>query len=84
MKQSFKSSGLLDFPTKANKITQPLAQITLYDSLHLHTFDRAADSIPRAQFPTPCALLEHYWHFFFRRFCRVSFNEGYFRLCKKQ
>ena len=81
MKQSFKSSGLLDFPTKANKITQPLAQITLYDSLHLHTFDRAADSIPRAQFPTPCALHEQ---FFFRRFCRVSFNEGYFRLCKKQ
>ena len=32
MKQSFKSSGLLDFPTKANKITQPLAQITMYDS----------------------------------------------------
>ena len=37
----------------------------MYDSLHLYIFDRAADSIPRAQFPTPCALLEHYWQFFF-------------------
>ena len=84
MKQSFKSSGHLDFPTKANKITQPLAQITMYDSLHLHIFDRAADSLPRAQFPTLCALLEHYWQFFFHRFCRVKFSEGYFELFKKQ
>ena len=37
----------------------------LYDSLHLRTDYSAADTIPRAQFPTPCALLERYLQFFF-------------------
>ena len=36
----------------------------LYDSLHLRTDYSAADNVPRAQFPTPCALLERYLQFF--------------------
>ena len=32
----------------------------MYDSLHLHTDYGAADNVPRAQFPTPSALLQRY------------------------
>ena len=50
----------------------------LYDSLHLRTDYSAADTIPRAQFPTPCALLERYLQFFFFCcFCRVSVSEEF-------
>ena len=44
----------------------------LYDSLHLDTVYSAADNIARVQFPTPCALLEHYLEFFFAVFVRFS------------
>ena len=44
----------------------------LYDSLHLHTVYSAADNIASVQFPTPCALLEHYLEFFFAIFVRFS------------
>ena len=36
----------------------------MYDWLHLHTFYSAADNIPRAQFPMPCALLKRYLQVF--------------------
>lgn len=59
----------------------------LHDSLHLHTIYNAAENIPRAQFSTPCALLERYLKCFFFFFLAV-FAEFVlakdFRLCEKQ
>ena len=53
----------------------------LYDSLHLHTVYSAVDNIARVQFPTPCALLEHYLEFFLPFLFVLA---KYFRLCERQ
>ena len=51
---------------------------SVYDSSRLPTVYSAADNIPRARFPTPRALLERYLQFFFFcRFYRVNFSEGF-------
>ena len=55
--------------------------VNLYDSLHLHTVYSAADNIARVQFPTPCALLEHYLEFFLPFLFVLA---KYFRLCERQ
>ena len=58
----------------------------MYDSLHLHIFIyvySAADNIPWAQSPSPCALLECCLQFFFAIFAKLVLAKD-LRLCKKQ
>ena len=61
----------------------------MYDSLYLPDIVyNAADNIPRAQSPMPCALLERYLQFFFLLFFFAVFVELVsakdFRLCMMQ
>ena len=61
----------------------------MYDSLYLPDIVyNAADNIPRAQSPMPCALLELYLQFFFLLFFFAVFVELVsakdFRLCMMQ
>ena len=49
----------------------------------LHTVYSAADNIVRPQFPTPCALLERYLHFFFAVLAELVLAKD-FRLRNKQ
>ena len=50
----------------------------MYDSLHLHILYSAADNIPRAQFPKPCALLAVF--FFFAVFAELFLAGPYRRI----
>lgn len=56
----------------------------LHESLHLHTIYNAAENIPRAQFSTPCALLERYLKCFFLAVFAEFVLAKDFRLCEKQ
>ena len=56
----------------------------MYDSLHLHTVYSAADNIPWAQSPTPCALLERCLQFFFFAIFAKLVLAKDLKLCKKQ